>query len=221
MGRRTQYVIHACLDREWYVNDYLVPSMVEQGIPPDAIEVWMDRNRDGCLFSCMKCFAAYGKRGGGRWHLQDDVCISSDFKAKTEQYDDGVVAGFFKASWQTLTPMAGRVPAVYLWNSFQCLRIPDDIAGGCADWFFNDAIYQDIYKQAVETNKMDDTLFHDWYTNAHADVYVTNLSPSIVEHVDHLIGGSVINRWRVESARGDLWDDDDAYEELRAKLARR
>ena len=51
-----QYIIHACLDREWYVDEFLIPSMIEQGIPKENIEVWMDRNRDGCLLSCMKCF---------------------------------------------------------------------------------------------------------------------------------------------------------------------
>lgn len=187
----------------------------------ENIEVWMDSNRDGCLFSCMKCFQEYGKRNSGRWHLQDDVCIASDFKEKTEQYDDGIVSGFFRREWQTLTPHSGRVPAVYHWNSFQCVRIPDKYAGECAEWFFTDAAYRDTYHELVSKNKGDDSIWYDFLTECHLEEQVTNLNPSIVEHVDFLLGGSVINKWRGYAARGDLWEDDEAIEKLKDKLARR
>lgn len=216
-----EYLIHACPVREWYVEDYLIPSMVEQGISRNHIEVWMDRQQDGCLFSCMKCFAEYGKRGGGRWHLQDDVVISKRFRELTEAHDEGVVAGFFREDWQSGTPQAGNVPAVYLWNSFQCIRIPDEVIRECAEWFFMDALYQDIYREAVETNKMDDSLFHDFFTNYRTGDMVLNLKPNIVDHVDYLIGGSVINQSRGKAARADLWEDLGEVEELKAKLARR
>ena len=216
-----KYIIHTCLEREWYVQEFLVPSMIEQSIPSDNIEVWLDSNKDGCLFSCMKCFDYCGKKGGGRWHLQDDVCISSDFREKTEKYDEGVVTGFMRYEWQTLSPKAGKVPAVYMWNSFQCIRIPDALAGECAEWFFKDAAYRDTYKESVELNKHDDSLWFDFLVEQHTDLWVYNLSPSIVEHVDWLIGGSVINQWRGKAARGDLWEDDEAIEKLKDKLARR
>lgn len=216
-----EYIIHTCLDREWYVQEFLMPSMIEQGIPSDNIEMWLDSNKDGCLFSCMKCFEYVGKKGGGRWHLQDDVCISSDFREKTEKYDEGVVTGFMRYEWQTLSPKAGKVPAVYMWNSFQCIRIPDALAGECAEWFFKDAAYRDTYKESVELNKHDDSLWFDFLVEQHTDLWVYNLSPSIVEHVDWLIGGSVINQWRGKAARGDLWEDDEAIEKLKDKLARR
>lgn len=214
-----EYLIHACPDREWYVNDFLIPSMLEQGIKRDSIEIWMDDKGMGNLISCMKCFQTYGERNGGRWHMQDDVVISHDFREKTEQYDEGVVTGFFHRGWQTMEPLDGRVPAVFLWNSFQCIRIPDEVCRACAEWFYLDAIYQDIYETAVRLNKMDDTLFHDFYTNMYADEYVVNLKPSIVDHVDWLIGGSVINQDRKQPARSDCWEDDEAIEKLKAKLA--
>ena len=195
--------------------------MIEQGIPPDNIDVWLDSNKDGCLFSCMKCFEYVGKKGGGRWHLQDDVCISSDFREKTEKYDEGVVTGFMRNEWQALSPKAGKVPAVYMWNSFQCIRIPDELAGECAEWFFTDAAYRDTYKESVELNKHDDSLWYDFFVERHTEDWVFNLAPSIVEHVDWLIGGSVINKWRGKAARGDLWEDDEAIEKLTKKLARR
>lgn len=195
--------------------------MVEQGIQRGNIEVWMDRNRDGCLLSCMKCFREYGKRNGGRWHLQDDVCISSDFREKTEANDAGVVSGFMRTDWQSLSPMSGRVPAVYHWNSFQCVRIPDKYVGECAEWLFTDAAYRDQYKELVDSNKGDDSIWYDFLIENHLEDYVLNLNPSIVEHVDFLIGGSVINKWRGYAARGDLWEDEKAIEELKGKLARR
>ena len=216
-----EYIIHTCLEREWYVQEFLMPSMIEQGIPSENIEVWLDSNKDGCLFSCMKCFDYCGKKGSGRWHLQDDVCISSDFREKTEKYDEGVVTGFMRNEWQILSPKAGKVPAVYMWNSFQCIRIPDALAGECAEWFFKDAAYRDTYKESVELNKHDDSLWFDFIVEQHTDLWVYNLSPSIVEHVDWLIGGSVINQWRGKAARGDLWEDDEAIEKLKDKLARR
>jgi hypothetical protein len=216
-----KYLIHACKEREWYVYDFLIPSMTEQGIKRDDIEVWMDDKGMGCLESCMACFAEYGKRDGGRWHLQDDVVISSDFKKKTEMYDDGVVAGFGRNEWQSFAPISGRVPAAFLWNSFQCIRIPDAVCRACAEWYYTDAKYWDIYAEAVRVNKMDDTLFHDFYTNMYPGEYVVNLNPSIVDHIDFLIGGSVINKWRGHTARGDYWTDTQTYENIKEKLARR
>lgn len=203
------------------MNDFLIPSMLEQGIPPDNIEVWMDDKGMGNLISCMRCFEEYGKRGSGRWHLQDDVCISSDFKEKTEQYDDGQVSGFFRADWQGLFPRSGWVPAVYMWNSFQCIRIPDAWAGECAEWFFTDAAYRDIYKENVENNRGDDSFYYDFVCERHLDEEVLNLDPSIVEHIGHLIGGSVVNEWRDCIPTGDLWQDDESLEKLKIKLAAR
>lgn len=214
-----EYLIHACPARGWYVDDYLIPSMLEQGINRDQIEVWMDDRGMGNLISFMRCCEAYGKRGSGRWHLQDDVCISSDFKQKTEEFDDGIVCGFFKATWQGLTPQAGRVPAVYMWNSFQCIRIPDKYIGECAEWFFTDAAYRSVYEETVRINKCDDSMWMDFLTENHLEETVLNLKPSIVEHVDFLLGGSVINKGRDSWARGDLWEDTEAFEKLRSKLA--
>lgn len=217
----TKYMIHTCLEREWYVNDYLIPSMMEQGIKRDNIEIWLDDSDMGNLISCMKCFEQCGARGSGRWHLQDDVCISSDFREKTEQNDSGVVCGFMHREWQVLTPHVGVVPAVFLWNSFQCIRIPDDIAGECAEWFFMDAAFRDKYQDWVKDNKYDDSFWHDFWLENHIDDTVNNLAPSIVDHVDFLLGGSVINKQRKGTARATLWEDDESVERLKEKLARR
>lgn len=218
----TKYMIHACPPREWYVYDFLIPSMTAQGIPKENVEVWMDANRDGCLLSCMKCFTECGKRDdGGRWHLQDDVLISRTFKQTTEKYDDGVVCGYVNKNWQQLPVWDGIVPGSYLWNSFPCIRIPDKIAGECAHWFFNDAIYREQFKPHVDTNKCDDTFFFDFFMEDHATDSIRNLNPNIVEHVDYLIGGSVINKDRDGTTRATFWDDEPLVNELIDKLAHR
>ncbi len=152
----SNYVIHTCMHSEWYVNDYLIPSMLEKGIKIDQIEVWLDTEYKGNLKACLECFEACGSRGSGRWHMQDDVVISRDFKEKTEEYDKGIVSGFMRVDWQPLTPHAGVVPAAYMFNSFQCIRIPDDICKEFVEWFYSDAINRDDFKEMVEKNKYDD-----------------------------------------------------------------
>lgn len=194
---------------------------MEKGIHEENIEVWLDKDRDGCLLSCMKCFQYCGTKGGGRWHLQDDVMIARNFRKQTEKYNDGVVTGFMRKEWQGLTPQAGRVPAVYMWNSFQCIRIPDEVAGECAEWFFTDAAYRDTYKEFVDRNNGDDSIWYDFFVEKHTEEWVYNIAPSIVEHIDFLIGGSIVNKQRGHEARGDLWEDKEAFEEMKAKLARR
>ena len=41
-----KFLIHACPKRDWFVEGYIIPEMVRQGIDRSDIEVWMDRNGD-------------------------------------------------------------------------------------------------------------------------------------------------------------------------------
>ena len=68
-----KYMIHACPQRMWYVEEFLVPSMRDQDIRPDEIEIRCDTEGKGNLLSCMESFRDCGERPGGTWHLQDDV----------------------------------------------------------------------------------------------------------------------------------------------------
>ena len=56
-----RYMIHACPQRMWYVNDYLLPSLKAQGIPEEEIAIWNDTEGKGTLFSCLESFKACGK----------------------------------------------------------------------------------------------------------------------------------------------------------------
>lgn len=219
MEKSMEYMIHACPARDWYVNDFLIPSMVAQGIDKNDIEVWMDKGGDGCLLSCLKSFKECGDREGGTWHLQDDVVIAKDFKEKTEKYDEGIVCGYMFEGFEDSRPQPGSVPALFMWNSFPCIRIPNDIAKEFVDWFFNDARYRENYKDWLNSNKHDDGFWHDFITEVHYDDRVINLKPSIVDHVDYLIGGSVVNKWRGYFTRATFWEDEESVNELEQKLA--
>lgn len=209
------------MQRAWYVRDYLVPSMLEQGIDKNHIEIWLDTEYKGNLKSCLESFAECGNRHGGRWHMQDDVVISSDFKQITEEYDSGIVSGFMRKDWQTFTPRSGIVPGLFMFNSFQCIRIPDLICKEFIEWFYSDAIKRKEYQKKIKENKYDDWFFAEFIKEKHSGDLMINLDPSIVDHIDFLLGGSVINKWRGHFARGDLWKDNDAYNKMKDKLARR
>lgn len=44
-------MIHTCNEREWYVYDYLIPSLESQGLLPHQIKVWHDYKKIGNLKS--------------------------------------------------------------------------------------------------------------------------------------------------------------------------
>lgn len=212
-----KFLIHACPDRIWYVDEFLVPSMLEQGIPLEDITVWNDVDRKGCLQSCMDAFKWCGT-DGGTWHLQDDVIISSDFAQRTRDYDDGVVCGFVNEIFGPDASITGSVPACFMWNSFQCIRIPNHIAGECAEWVETEAPKNPKYQGWIAANKFDDSLFAIFFKEKYADMRVVNLKPNIVDHVDYLIGGSVVNRWRGHAARSAYWEDNELVDALKANI---
>ena len=42
-----KYLIHCCNDRMWYVKEFLIPSMIKQGISTDDIFIYQDKNKIG------------------------------------------------------------------------------------------------------------------------------------------------------------------------------
>lgn len=83
-----KYMIHACPKRMWYVSDYLIPSMLAQGIDKGNIIVWNDIDGVGNLASCLASFASCQEEGE-TWHLQDDVVICHDFAERTASAPKG------------------------------------------------------------------------------------------------------------------------------------
>lgn len=212
-----KYMIHACPQRMWYVNDYLLPSMQAQGIKD--IEIWNDTEGKGNLLACMEAFRACGEREGGTWHLQDDVLISRDFAERTRAPVDGVVCGFGCQNSGPSMQERGRVPMVFMWYSFPCIYIPNDLARECAAWFFEDAIRRTQYAAQVSDRKHDDWFWREFLLERHKDLWVINLVPNLVEHVDYLIGGTMINQQRrIQINRSAFFKDLDLVEELKSKI---
>ena len=193
-----KYLIHACKVRLWYVNEYLIPSMIKQGINKADIDIYLDENEEGCLFSCMKAFYQVPNNDEGIWHLQDDIVIASNFKEKTEKYSQDYIVCGYCYSLDGGKDFVGEVKPKNMWYSFPCIYIPNKVAKRCASWFFNKAMYDNGYGVLIRTNKHDDTLFHVFVEDYYSEMKVLNLVPNIVDHVDYLIGGSIINRIRPE-----------------------
>lgn len=199
------YMIHTVPERMWYVQKYLIPSMLAQGIDREHIAVYEDSIRLGNLMAFLDSIEAYCTTTGGTWHLQDDIIISSDFKKVTEENDRGIVAGFSSNFDKSLT----------YWYSFQCMRIPNVLAIDFVRWIDTVAPQIPEYKAWIETNKCDDSLFQAYCRQKHFPM--TLLDPNIVNHVDYLIGGSIINIGR-EVIVSNRWREPELIDKLREEL---
>lgn len=218
-----KYMIHSCNPRLWYVNDYLVPSMIAQGISKEDITVCNDDSHIGCRRSYIRSFQKLRGRNSGTWHLQDDVAISRDFAKRTAEHDEGIVYGFFHRhiKEKDLVIKDGPLPVRQAGYSFPCFRLPDEIAVEFADWFLKDAQYREEYSRWLEAGKYVDAFFLIFLQERYSDGSVYMMRPSIVEHVDWLIGGSMVNKWREEICRATYWEDESVIDGLKRELAHR
>ena len=211
-----KYMIHAVPSRMWYVEQYLIPSMLAQGISDADIKVHCDYAKEKNLLACMHAFQEVDMSAMGTWHLQDDVIISHDFKEITEKYDDGFVCGF--SSMYDGDVPSGVVSVQRMWFSFPCIRIPNTIAKGCADWVAKYIIGNIVYKDWWETGVNDDMLFRQYVWQHYSFERVRNLEPNIVDHVDYLIGGTVNSSKRGVIVRSTRWVDEYLVEQLQKEL---
>lgn len=214
-------LIHACPKRMSYVEGYLAPMLRRRGA--EIVEIWNDENGHGNLRSCMESFAA--RRGhGGTWHIQDDVLPCRDFVERCREYEsDGVVYGFTCGAFGDDIGQTGRVYAPDVWHSFQCVRIPDAYARECAEWYFSGEWAQAGEPELWALQEMgqgDDTFFRTFLQVRHGRERFTNAAPNLVEHVDWLIGGSILSPWRGFVARSALWDDRGELEDLKREIRR-
>lgn len=209
-----KYIIHACNKRMDYVMKRLVPDMVSQGINKDDIVVDVDKDEIGCLEHTMRIFRAMPDHGD-TWHLQDDVLISSDFKEKTEADYTGIVCGF--ASKYDHNPVVGETDFAHAWYSFPCIRIPNRTALKCGEYFFNVVMKsrKQEHKKFIRNKKYDDSLFKEYVRIFEPNIKVTNLAPNIVDHIDYLIGGTVVNYGRaLSNVSSVFWNEPERTEAL-------
>ena len=216
-----RYLIHTHPSRMWYVTDYLIPSMADQGIMRDHISIWNDANGNGCLKSTMASFASIERNGSGLWHLQDDIVICRDFKQLTEDYDAGLICGYCYDSGDERVKETGYTTAKNAWFSFPCIRIPNGLARDVGEWFFKVVLPDGLFPELVVTGKHDDTIFMKYLEAYRADEFVYNFTPTLVAHVDYLIGGSLLNKNRSKEKDMALYfKDHGEVEELKEKLKR-
>ena len=195
-------MIHAYPKRMWYVQKFLLPSLKAQGI--EDITIYNDENREGNLFSCMKSFQSL-KEDGETWHLQDDVVICSDFAKRVEELPEGIVCGFCSSVCKYWNP--GYQYLDQMWYSFPCIKIPNNLARECAEWFFTDAIHSGRYWAWVEGKKFDDSFFRDFLLLRHKDIKAYNVKPNLVNHIDYMLGGSIANKTLIGDRTAVHWDD--------------
>jgi len=212
-----KYMIHAYPGRMWYVRQFLVPSMLEQGISEEDITIWNDKDEKGNLTAWLESIESIQDEPGGYWHLQDDVIISRQFAKLTREHDDGIVCGFFCRNFD-LFSKPGEVPAHEQWYSFPCIRIPNVFIVPFRAWFErvkNMERYAPYYKE----NKHDDWFWKEYMRCECKGVTALNLTPNIVDHIDYLLGGTLVNKGRLMPVnRAAYFPDGDLVDALEAKL---
>lgn len=207
-----KYMIHTCSSRYWYVEKYLIPSMLEQGIEKKKIIIHLDDQGDGNLRSTLKSFDSL-PRAGDTWHLQDDVILCSQFKARTERIWERMACGF--CSPYDKHAAAGPVAPDKMWYSFPCIKIPNKYAHEFVSWIANNDDENDCI--FIGNNMFDDSLFKKFMERKHPEETVINISPNLVDNIDYLIGGSVISN-RKEIVRARYFAEPELIEGLKEKL---
>lgn len=211
-----KYLIHAYPKRMWYVEDFLVPSMLDQGIDIDDIIVYNDSKREGNLKACMNAFMCVDNDDKGTWHIQDDVLLCKNFKRLTELYDDGFVAGF--SSYYDGPGRIGAVPIDKMWFSFPCIRIPNQAARGCSEWVRKYIIGNPSYRQFWVNGVNDDWAFRSYIKEYYNNSLALNIAPNLVNHVDYLLGGGSGQAKREKPCVAQYWWDDDLVYQLEARI---
>lgn len=220
-------MIHTCNAREWYVYDYLVPELKRQGLPQQNLLIWHDYKRIGNLHSCLQSYDWCRWNIDFQdeiWHLQDDVWICNDFVErirKIHKNGDEIVNGFCCINFNDWCwDIKGEVTIKNSWNSYQCIRIKNQLSGMFHDWVYStDCLMQKKLKSWYDTGKMDDSFWREWLQQKYPDKSIINLAPALVEHIDVLIGGSVINDGRTKVVcRGCYWQDQEGLRNLVERL---
>lgn len=220
------YMIHTCVNRFWYVRDFLLPSLIEQGINPNHIFVYKDRNRIGNLRSwvdsCNKLvYQAMKTQFTNVWHLQDDVVISKDFKKITEEYEKNDIVCGFTCDYDK-EPKAGKFKLAeqQMWYSFPCINISMFLTQEFVKWANLNLWQSQYFREPVMRGNCDDLIFREWVYNTYPQLDEINLSPNIVNHIDKWLGGSECNKQRDpdKNTMALFWEDNGELDALRSKL---
>ena len=83
-------------------------------------------------------------------------------------------------------------PLSKCWRSFPCIYIPNKYTAEFVDWYDKKVIQEKHFQQEYEGGKDDDTLFLACLSQLHPAIRSVNLTPCLVDHIDYLIGGSML-----------------------------
>lgn len=225
MGNRC-YMIHSCEKRRWYIEDFLVPSMMEQGISRDRIFVCNDDNGSGNLRMFIKSMRISAELFGEEediWHLQDDIMLSNDFAEIAENAPKHMVCSGACMCEKTNWKYVGTQTVEHKWLSFQAIQIPNSYALEFIDWWESEVLAKNQLAEKRKENKYDDFFFWTFMSRRHHNDTVLNIVPNIVQHIDYMIGGSMVQtkehvKWRGKDNRCRWWYEEDREIELAKKI---
>ena len=212
-------MIHTYPKRKWYVLNYLVPSMLKQGINKEDIIIVSDERNIGNLRAFIESLRMIGE---DTWHLQDDIIICSDFKKRTEVYSylNTIVCGFVHYDFNNGSTLCTEFTnPKFMFMSFPCIFIPVYYAQEFIRWISDENTIKK-HQELINTNKNDDLLFYKYFNEKHKDIKIYNCKPCLVDHIDYLIGGSSINRREYEGqqVRAYYWNEDNLVNDLKKDL---
>lgn len=216
----SKYLIHTYPKRLWYVEEYLIPSMLKQNIAEVDITIYNDIKHEGNLRACLNAFLSVPDDDNGTWHLQDDIIICKDFKERTEAYDEGLVAGFSSYYDDRRHGGQGKVNQSLMWFSFPCIRIPNKYARHSAEFTERSIIGNEAYRRYWEKGVNDDWCFRQYLNAFHPDDDAINLAPNLVDHIDYLLGGGSGGQ-RKREVRAKYFNDTELILELENQIKQR
>lgn len=203
-----KYLIHTFPKRLWYVEKYLIPSMLKQGIKKKDIYIYNDENGFGNLFAFLdsiRFIIDNLNEEKGIWHLQDDVIISKDFKNVTEEIaKDRVINGFVN-KWYANVEKTGVVSVNEYWYSFPCIYIPNRYLEDFINWLEKVKTHAPYRKRYI-SGRYDDYFFYKFLQEEYPLDKMINLKPNLVDHIDYLLGYTSGKRRKVQ-VRSEYFND--------------
>lgn len=213
-----KYLIHTFPKRLWYVEKYLIPSMIKQGIKKKDIYIYNDEQGFGNLFAFLDSISFIINNLSeekGIWHLQDDVIISKHFKEETEKANNKVINGFVN-KWYASVEKTGIVSVNEFWYSFPCVYIPNRYLDDFINWVEKVKEHAP-YRKRYLTGRYDDYFFYKFLEEEYPIDKMINLKPNLVDHIDYLLGYTSGKRKKVP-VRAEYFEDLDLVEDLERKL---
>lgn len=200
-------LIHASRPRLKYLEGYLAKKL------PKA-HLMVDYYGEGNIEAYRGSYRVMYHNGvlpkrGNTWHLEDDVLPDRRIMKWMRELEsrEGIICGF------GTTEKFGEVKPEDMWYSFPCIRIPNDYLRDFEHWIETSG--DEDVAERMKLGKGIDFLFRKYVIQNPIPIYHTN--PCMVEHIDDLIGGSLINE-RDKPIKAIRFEDHEGIEELKSWL---